>query len=157
VADNLFGEEEEEVITPSVAVTEPFRTIYVHFERKEDIVFFSFLVDQVIHQNTRNLWYPAQESMSSIRFPDEKFDNTKDQASMFGDELWWEKYWQGMPEFISEDLTPLRTIYVHFMNQEAVDAFSALIEQELTELTRWVWYPDVEIQKVSDLRWVSKL
>ena len=154
--NNLFGIAVDDLAPAAAVLTEPFRTMYVHFESKEDIALFSFVVDQVIQENTRNMFYPELKAMSSIRYPDHKFDNAAEQFSMFGDEPWWHKYWQGMPEFISEDLTPLHTIHVHFMNQEDVDAFSAAVEQAFTELTKWIWYPSTEIQRVSDKRWVGK-
>lgn len=49
--------------------------------------------------------------------------------------------WQGMPEFNQPDAGPFRTIKVHFNDQAAVDAFAKLIGQNLTEQTKWVWYP----------------
>jgi len=70
---------------------------------------------------------------------------------------WWEPYWQGMPEFISEDQSPLCTIRVHFEKQEDIDAFALLVNQKIGELTKYIWCPKAEKQKVSDLRWVGKL
>ena len=42
----------------------------------------------------------------------------------------WED-WTGMPEFIQEDLSPFRSVSIHFRNQEDMDAFFVLINQKL--------------------------
>ena len=54
-----------------------------------------------------------------------------------------EKDWKGMPEFVQPEAGPFRTISVHFKDQGSVDAFARLIGQDLTEKTKWVWYPEI--------------
>ena len=42
---------------------------------------------------------------------------SKDQMFLFeelADDFSWRDEWQGMPEFIQEDLSPKRTISIHF-------------------------------------------
>jgi hypothetical protein len=58
---------------------------------------------------------------------------------------WWEEHWRGMPEFIMEDLTPRRTIKVHFQNEDDVATFADLIGQNITARTKYVWFPKAEI------------
>jgi len=53
--------------------------------------------------------------------------------------------WKGMPEFIQEDLTPWHTIYVHFTGPGDMAAFAKLVEQNITQYTRQIWYPKAEI------------
>lgn len=53
--------------------------------------------------------------------------------------------WRGMPEFEHDDLTAYQSIHVHFQNAEDVQAFAKLIGQLLTDRTRAIWYPQVEI------------
>lgn len=57
---------------------------------------------------------------------------------------WWENEWQGMPEFVAEDQTPHRTIYVHFQDRDAVREFSELVGQPITRETAWIWFPKVD-------------
>jgi len=52
------------------------------------------------------------------------------------------KEWKGMPEFEQPEAGPFRTLRVHFKDQAAVDAFAKLIGQNLTDKTKWVWYPE---------------
>lgn len=61
--------------------------------------------------------------------------------------------WQGMPEFQSEDKTAFRSMPVHFRDQEAVDAFARLIGQQITAHTRFVWFPEIEIERYADKRY----
>jgi hypothetical protein len=49
--------------------------------------------------------------------------------------------WKGMPEFTQEDKTAYKTVILHFSDQEAVDNFSTLIDQPITDKTRTLWYP----------------
>ena len=52
--------------------------------------------------------------------------------------------WQGMPEFEHDDLTAFQTLHVHFPDSEAVSAFSKLIDQNITNSTKSVWYAKQE-------------
>lgn len=55
-----------------------------------------------------------------------------------------EEHWQGMPEFEQDDLTPFKTIKVHFYNQDDMDMFSDLVGQQITQDTRFINYPKIE-------------
>ena len=59
----------------------------------------------------------------------------------FTDNEWWKKHWKGMPEYNQEDLTPFKTVYVHFTCQEDVDAFAKLVAQNIHKTTKSIWYP----------------
>jgi hypothetical protein len=59
--------------------------------------------------------------------------------------------WKGMPEFESEDKMGVKQIIVHFKNKDDIDSFSQLVEQNITEKTRWIWYPKQEEDKVKRL------
>ena len=58
--------------------------------------------------------------------------------------------YQGMPEYNSEDKTAFRSISVHFKDQKAVDDFGKKIGTKLTEKTRFIWFPEIEIEKYID-------
>lgn len=53
--------------------------------------------------------------------------------------------WEGMPEFENEDnLGAVKTIKVHFATQEDVERFSSIIGQQVTEGTKYIWFPKQE-------------
>lgn len=56
-----------------------------------------------------------------------------------------EREWQGMPEFVQEDLAPKKSLLVHFANFEDMQAFAKLVGQTVTERTKSIWYPKAEI------------
>jgi ParB-like nuclease domain len=56
--------------------------------------------------------------------------------------------WTGMPQFIQEDKRAFKTIAVHFKDQAAVDAFAKLIKREIGEKTRYLWFPEIEIEPI---------
>jgi hypothetical protein len=64
--------------------------------------------------------------------------------------------WQGMPEFEQGDETAFRTIKVHFTDQAGVNAFARLIEQTISERTKFVWFPPVTPERVTDKRYVDE-
>ena len=64
------------------------------------------------------------------------------------------KEWKGMPGFENEK-TEFRKVIVHFDNQEAVDAFFKLLNQEATEKTLSIWYPQKERNVFIDKRYSS--
>lgn len=64
--------------------------------------------------------------------------------------------WTGMPEFNQEDKRGLRSIIIHFEKAEDIEAFAKLIEQNITDKTKWLWYPKAKIDHVADKRWSAK-
>ena len=55
-----------------------------------------------------------------------------------------ENEWDGMPEFDQDDATPFRTLLVHFKNQNDLNLFLNLIDQQITENTKFIYYPKQE-------------
>jgi hypothetical protein len=66
-----------------------------------------------------------------------------------------DKQWGGMPEFENEDKTAYQRIVVHFKDQTAVDAFAELIGQKITEKTRFLWFPEIEIGHYADKEYAT--
>jgi len=52
-----------------------------------------------------------------------------------------DKEWQGMPEFVQESQKPYQTLTIRFDSEEAVQEFSELIGQKLTNNTKSIWHP----------------
>jgi ParB-like chromosome segregation protein Spo0J len=52
-----------------------------------------------------------------------------------------ENAWRGMPEYENADLKPVRSIVVHFTSENDAQAFARLLDQSITERTKYLWYP----------------
>jgi hypothetical protein len=53
--------------------------------------------------------------------------------------------WQGMPEFEQEDaFGSAKDITVHFASVADIEAFSRLVDQTITEKTKYIWFPKQE-------------
>jgi hypothetical protein len=79
------------------------------------------------------------------------------QTSMFGDEVSsWYELWQGMPEFVQEDQTSVKSIIVHFATMADYRQFADLIGQRLLPNTRSIWHPEAEIGSRLDKRYVDQ-
>ncbi len=52
-----------------------------------------------------------------------------------------EEEWQNMPEFTRQSDDDCRKIVLKFENEKDVKKFAKLIKQNVTDLTRWLWYP----------------
>lgn len=65
----------------------------------------------------------------------------------------WRQEWQGMPEFVQEDLTPWKSLTAHFETKEDYNKFSKLVGQRLTTKTQSIWYPEAEIGRFADKRY----
>jgi len=74
----------------------------------------------------------------------------------FDDLDWWKKEWQGMPEFIMEDLEPFQSLVVHFESVEDRKSFAKLIEQNITSDTKSLWYPESEKGKYKNYRYIDE-
>ena len=53
----------------------------------------------------------------------------------------WEIEWQNMPEFLQLQVEPYAEITIRFRDELDYKKFAELIEQNLTPLTKSVWYP----------------
>ena len=67
------------------------------------------------------------------------------ELGLAGDNIDYEKEWEGMPEFEQEDLSAIKTIKVNFATIADIDVFSELVGQKITERTRSIWYPKAEL------------
>jgi len=84
----------------------------------------------------------------------------EEELTLFGDLdefTIWRKEWKDMPEFIQKDLEPEIQIIVSFKNYKDVQEFGKLINQQLTPKTRSIWFPEVKIGNVADLRWMDNI
>lgn len=66
-----------------------------------------------------------------------------------------EEEWKGMPSFVQEDLAPYKSIMVHFESEEDMAAFSKLVGQRVSYSTKMIWFPEAEIGRFADKRWVD--
>lgn len=55
-----------------------------------------------------------------------------------------EELWENMPEFEQNNAMGARTIIVHFQTLESVKEFTKLIKQDITENTRYIWFPELK-------------
>lgn len=81
--------------------------------------------------------------------------NTK-QLNLFTPLEWWKEHWQGMPEFEQEDLTPFKSIYVHFEKEEDMIEFSKLVNQVIHIKTQSIWYPKAKIGRIAGKKYVTR-
>lgn len=87
-------------------------------------------------------------------------DQIKPDIEMFGDnDDFHAAYaeWEGMPEFKVHDLSPFRSVIVHFASQADIDLFEETIGQELPpetgKVTRSFWFPKLAIGSYKDKRY----
>ena len=80
----------------------------------------------------------------------------EEKEQIVDDEHDWEEHWVGMPEFVQKDNPPFKSIFLHFRNQEDYKAFAKLIGQNLTEKTKSIWYPKLEIDDNMLKRWIEE-
>lgn len=80
-----------------------------------------------------------------------------DQMILFDADPEWKKHWNdaGMPDFTQNDEHPVKQITVSFASEEDMLAFSELVKQTITMNTRSIWYPEAEIGRYANKRWVG--
>lgn len=86
-------------------------------------------------------------------------DETAEQGTLFGAVEEFDvthREWREMPEFVQEDLSPWKSIAVHFESRSDMEAFSRLVGQSLTAKTQSVWYPKAEILRMADKRYADE-
>jgi len=65
-------------------------------------------------------------------------------SDLFDDDFDYEKEWQGMPEFIAEDLKAIASVTVNFLTVEDMNAFSELVGRRITFQTKSILFPVVK-------------
>jgi hypothetical protein len=77
-----------------------------------------------------------------------------EQENLFGDDNFdWQKEWQGMPEFVQENLQEIHSITVHFVTVEDMKKFSELVGKNITFTTKSMLYP---VTKTEKMVWVDE-
>lgn len=66
------------------------------------------------------------------------------------------RHWVGMPEFIQEKNPPFKKLIVTFRWKEDYDEFSKIIGQNLTNKTKSIWYPKLDKEENSLMRWIEE-
>ena len=69
---------------------------------------------------------------------------------------WWEDDWGGMPELVQDDLSPFRTIMLHFKNREDMELFEKLVDQKIYRETKSIWYPKVKIERYINKQYIDE-
>ncbi|MGH2362106.1 MAG: hypothetical protein ACRDGM_16390 [bacterium] len=78
-----------------------------------------------------------------------------DQLAFFKVEAPADPEWEGMPEFNQQDLSPIKSIQVHFASWEDMEMFSDVVGQRLSRKTRSIWFPQAEIGRMVDKRFID--
>jgi hypothetical protein len=68
---------------------------------------------------------------------------------------WWEEHWKQMPEFVQKDISPFKTIYVHFETRKDMEDFIKLVGQRITLDTKSIWYPEADSNDFSKKRYAD--
>jgi hypothetical protein len=70
-------------------------------------------------------------------------------SDLFDDKFDYDKEWEGMPEFIAEDLKSIASVTVNFLTVYDMNEFSKLIGRHITFQTKSILYPVKEpVKKV---------
>jgi len=107
---------------------------------------------QYIEQELAELVYPYIEE---IELEDYSIDLTepwmdlKQVVERVGPDIDPNQEWQGMPEF-SDRGEAVKSLIVHFKTEEDIKRFSELVEQEITEKTKYIWFPERKRQNYKD-------
>lgn len=82
--------------------------------------------------------------------------NEDELAQVQDDDHDWKEHWVGMPEFDQEDNPPYKKIFMNFRSEDDYKAFAKLIGQNLTEKTKSIWYPKLDIDDNMLKRWIEE-
>jgi|TARA_R110001632_G_scaffold22542_2_gene64704 hypothetical protein len=144
-----------------------WKAIKVHFRNLEDVVDFCTELNQMLPN--KSAYYPLIDPSLSLFGLDEVDDVpiTIDASKLSSkpknmdiditeDDKEWREHWVGMPEFVQDDHKPYRTITMKFRRKEDYNNFSTKISQDITERTKSMWHPKLNVTKNLKLRWVQR-
>ena len=153
-----------------------YKTIYMAFRNLDDLEDFCKKINQMIPGDVSETYYPIKSTSEGTSFladddeqvvidknkliPKKKLKFSKPKADKTRDseiqENRWPNHWKGMPEFVQNDNSPYRKFLLHFRTKEDYKEFGEKIQQEVTEKSKSLWHPKLEITKNLELRWVQE-
>tara|TARA_R110000823_G_scaffold241316_1_gene366052 strand:- start:153 stop:755 length:603 start_codon:yes stop_codon:yes gene_type:complete len=74
-------------------------------------------------------------------------------SSLFGESVTAIEAWEDMPEFTQKSTEAFKRMIVHFATQEHVNKFAELVKQSITEKTKYIWFPEIIIEKASQKKY----
>ena len=157
--------------------TGDWKSIYVHLKTQEDIVDFCKLINQMVDGKIRDTYYPLHDPDAALVKVEEEvvtIDSSLLAPKRRGggessvldgveisledraiEEAKWKAHWKGMPEYVQEHNHPFRTITMKFRTKEHFQEFSKRIGQDLSDKTKSIWHPKINITKNMLLRWIQ--
>ena len=68
----------------------------------------------------------------------------------------WRREWKGMPEYVNNNLTPMKSIIIHFADECDLKDFAEKLGLKIYMTTKSSWYPAAEIGSITDKRYVDE-
>lgn len=85
-----------------------------------------------------------------------EYDETVEGRVIVPEEQWWWDIWNGMPEFLNRDISPWKTVKVHFRSRQDLENFSRLVNTKMTYKTPAIWYPEAPAISEQEWRWTDE-
>ena len=69
----------------------------------------------------------------------------------------WKAEWKDMPEYEQEDMSPYKSVIVHFRNERDFKDFEKVIRQKIVKRNQKIsiWFPEMKIMRRSHLRYAD--
>lgn len=77
------------------------------------------------------------------------------ECDLFNVPTYQEEHSDILPEYNNEKIKPWQTIYLHVRNRSDRDELAKLLNQKLTDKTKYVWHPKNEINRTCNKIWFS--
>lgn len=152
-----------------------YKVLYVHFRNIDDLAEFCGLIRHNIHYRAKEIYFPVENPTSGLlNFLDDSDDNfvvdknvlVSSKKSLPSSKLdidvenedaavKWSLHWKEMPEYEQENNPPFRTVHVKFRTKEDYKSFAETIGQDISEESKSIWHPKLEITANRKLRWVD--
>ena len=148
-----------------VVESDVWKSIYVHFKTQADMVEFCTKINQMIPGKMKSTYHPlsdvnnclfADDDIAVAIDPSKLVPKRKEVAESTADDKYWESQWKGMPEFTQDNADAFRTVTMKFRSKEDYDDFAVKIGQEVTDKTKSIWHPKLNVTKNLKLRWVQE-
>jgi len=174
--DRFFGEPIKPALADATKAkrknTSDWKAIYVHINTLEDMVDFCKVINQMIPGTVRETYYPLHDPDVSVvsvddtpvtidpallisKFKDDDEVSTLDGVEISLEEAKWKAHWKGMPDFEQEHNHAFRSIIMKFRKKEHFKEFAKRIGQDLSDKTKSIRHPKLNITKNMLLRWIQ--
>ncbi|MCK9273039.1 hypothetical protein M0P65_05840 [Candidatus Gracilibacteria bacterium] len=140
------------IIREKIKIKVEIPPLIIHFLTKDDLNKFSKFISTTKINNLKNIVIEKKTNIVNLFLQNNisKKSEKINELINSGNNKKWKKLWKEMPKFFQQNIQNYKSILVLFKTKKAKRLFSKIIDEKITDKTRFIYFPKIEV-----LRWTN--